>query len=43
MQNKYLRLKLAIKRAQKAKKEKEEKMIKKGLTNKIKNDILKSR
>lgn len=28
MQNKYLRLKLAVKRAQKAKKEKEEKMIK---------------
>lgn len=29
MQNKYLRLKLAVKRAQKAKKEREEKMIKK--------------
>lgn len=29
MQNKYLRLKLAVRKAQKAKKEKEEKMIKK--------------
>lgn len=30
MQNKYLRLKLAVRRAQKVKKEKEEKMIKKA-------------
>lgn len=36
MQNKYLRLKLAVRKAQKAKKEKEEKMIKKAWQIKLK-------
>lgn len=38
MRNKYLRLKLAVKRTQKVKKEKE-----KLLTNEFKNAIIKSR